>query len=202
MTRRLAAIVAVLILLLAFTWAAVRRQTTALRDAVSGRGTTTVTHSLVVEKVQAVAKLVTSETSIRDVVVYRNTWYGSTKRSLVVVTGRLLAGIDMKKGSDVRVDEATKTIRITLPRASVMALEITDMRTYDESGGLWNPFTAADRDAIHRLARAQILRSANELDVIGHAERSASELLARLFSVDGYTATVMFATELETVGDR
>lgn len=199
MTRRLAAIVAVLILLLAFTWAAVRRQTTALRDAVSGRGTTTVTHSLVVEKVQAVAKLVTSETSIRDVVVYRNTWYGSTKRSLVVVTGRLLAGIDMKKGSDVRVDEATKTIRITLPRASVMALEITDMRTYDESGGLWNPFTAADRDAIHRLARAQILRSANELDVIGHAERSASELLSRLFSVDGYTATVMFATELEEV---
>jgi hypothetical protein len=201
MMRRLAAIVAVLVILLAFTYAAVRRQTTALRDAVSGRGTTTVTHSLVVEKVQAVAKLVTSETTIRDVVVYRNTWYGSTKRSLVVVTGRLLAGIDMKKGSDVRVDEATKTIRITLPRASVMALEITDMRTYDESGGLWNPFTPADRDAIHRLARGQILRSANELDVIGHAERSASELLSRLFTVDGYTATVMFATELETAGD-
>lgn len=199
MMRRLAAVVAVLVILLAFAYAAVRRQTTALHDAVRGRGTTTVTHSLVVEKVQAVAKLVTSETTIRDVVVYRNTWYGSTKRSLVVVTGRLLAGIDMKTGSDVRVDEATKTVRITLPRASVMALEITDMRTYDESGGLWNPFTAADRDAIHRLARAQILRSANELDVAGHAERSASELLSRLFSVDGYTATVMFATALEEV---
>lgn len=199
MTRRLATTVAVLVILLALAWVAVRRQTTALRDAVSGRGTTTVTHSLVVEKVQAVAKLVTSETSIRDVVVYRNSWYGSTKRSLVVVTGRLLAGIDLKKGSEVRVDEATKTIRITLPRASVMALEITDMRTYDESGGLWNPFTAADRDAIHRLARAQILRSANELDVIGHAERSASELLSRLFGVDGYTAAVMFGTELEEV---
>lgn len=199
MMRRLSAIVAVLVILLAFTYAAVRRQTTALRDAVSGRGTTTVTHSLVVEKVQAVAKLVTSETTIRDVVVYRNSWYGSTKKSLVVVTGRLLAGIDMKTGADVRVDEPAKSIRITLPRATVMALEITDMRTYDESGGLWNPFTAADRDAIHRLARGQILKSANELDVIGHAERSASELLSRLFSVDGYTATVMFATDLEEV---
>jgi hypothetical protein len=48
---------------------------------------TNITHSLVVEKVQSVAKLVSSETTLRDVVVYEDSWYGSTKRSLVVVTG-------------------------------------------------------------------------------------------------------------------
>lgn len=195
--RRPAVLAAVVVVLLAFAYIAVRRQTTALRDFVGGRERTSVTHSLVVDRVEAVAKLVTSETSLRDVVVYRNTWYGSTKQSLVVVTGRLLAGIDMKKGSSVQVNEAAKQIVITLPKPSVMAIEITDMRTYDERGGLWNPFTPADRDAILRLARGQMMRAATETDLLAHAERSAGELLTGLFSVDGYTASVAFVPRLE-----
>jgi hypothetical protein len=157
---------------------------------------------MVVERVRAVAKLVTSETTIRDVVVYKNRWYGSTKQSLVVVTGRLLAGIDMQQGSDVRVDEATKRIEITLPKAGIVALEISDMQTYDERGGLWNPFTPADRDNILRLARGQIMRSAAQLNVTAHAEKSAAELLTGLFSTDGYTASVKFVPvlELQAVG--
>src|SRR5512134_654880 len=51
---------------------------------ISGRkNTTTVTHDLVVDRVRNVAKLVSAEATVRDVLVYRNTWYGSTKQSLV-----------------------------------------------------------------------------------------------------------------------
>src|SRR6476660_793487 len=50
---------------------------------------TNVSHDVVVSELRAVAKLVSSEATVRDVVTYENTWYGSTKRSLVVVTGRL-----------------------------------------------------------------------------------------------------------------
>jgi hypothetical protein len=157
---------------------------------------------MIVDKVRAVAKLVTSETTIRDVVVYKNTWYGSTKQSLVVVTGRLLAGIDMNRGADVKVDDAAKRIEITLPKAGIMALEISDMQTYDERGGLWNPFTPADRDNILRLARGQIMRSATSLNVTAHAEKSAADLLTSLFSTDGYTASVRFVPVLEPAGDK
>ena len=197
MGRKLAAIGIVLVVLLAFVYVAVRRQTSAMSDLLSGRERTSVTHSMIVDRVRAVAKLVTSETTIRDVVVYKNTWYGSTKQSLVVVTGRLLAGIDMQQGTDVSIDDATKHIEIRLPKAGIMALEISDMKTYDERGGLWNPFTPADRDNILRLARGQIMRSAEQLSVTAHAEKSAAELLTNLFSTDGYTASVRFVPVLE-----
>ena len=199
MTRKSALGVALLVLLLAFAYAAVRRQAGAIGDLLGGRERTSVSHSMIVDKVRAVAKLVTSETTIRDVVVYKNTWYGSTKQSLVVVTGRLLAGIDMQHGSDVKIDDAAKRIEITLPKAGIMALEISDMQTYDERGGLWNPFTPADRDNILRLARGQIMRSATSLNVTAHAEKSAAELLTSLFSTDGYTASVRFVPQLQTV---
>jgi hypothetical protein len=198
MTRKAALGVALLVLLLAFAYAAVKRQAGAMSDLLGGRERTSVSHSVIVDKVRAVAKLVTSETTIRDVVVYKNTWYGSTKQSLVVVTGRLLAGIDMEHGSDVRVDDAAKRIEITLPKAGIMALEISDMQTYDERGGLWNPFTPADRDNILRLARGQIMRSATSLNVTAHAEKSAADLLTSLFSTDGYTASVRFVPQLQT----
>jgi hypothetical protein len=199
MTRKLALVAALLVLLLAFAYAAVRRQAGVIGDLLGGRERTSVSHSMIVDKVRAVAKLVTSETTIRDVVVYKNTWYGSTKQSLVVVTGRLLAGIDMERGADVKVDDAAKRIEITLPKAGIMALEISDMQTYDERGGLWNPFTPADRDNILRLARGQIMRSATSLNVTAHAEKSAADLLTSLFSTDGYTASVRFVPQLQTV---
>ena len=199
MTRKLALVAALLVLLLAFAYAAVRRQAGVIGDLLGGRERTSVSHSMIVDKVRAVAKLVTSETTIRDVVVYKNTWYGSTKQSLVVVTGRLLAGIDMEHGADVKVDDAAKRIEITLPKAGIMALEISDMQTYDERGGLWNPFTPADRDNILRLARGQIMRSATSLNVTAHAEKSAADLLTSLFSTDGYTASVRFVPVLEPV---
>jgi hypothetical protein len=199
MTRKLALVAALLVLLLAFAYAAVRRQAGVIGDLLGGRERTSVSHSMIVDKVRAVAKLVTSETTIRDVVVYKNTWYGSTKQSLVVVTGRLLAGIDMEHGADVKVDDAAKRIEITLPKAGIMALEISDMQTYDERGGLWNPFTPADRDNILRLARGQIMRSATSLNVTAHAEKSASDLLTSLFSTDGYAASVRFVPQLQPV---
>ena len=155
-----------------------------------GRNESRVTHDVVVSQLQAVAKLVSSEAVVRDVVTYQNTWYGSTKRSLVVVTGRLMAGIDLGDNPDVRIDDKTKTISITLPPAKLIGVEITDMQTYDERGGLWNPFRPADRDAIQRLARAQLAAAGKQVSVLRHANESAAEMLRLLLARDGYTVAI------------
>jgi hypothetical protein len=196
--RRLAVVVAVLVLLLVATTMAVRRETSALKDALGPHERTTVTQSVVVERMRAVAKLVTSQTTVRDVVTYENTWYGSTKRSIVVVTGRIDAGINLERGTSVSIDETTKTIALALPKAEILSVDVTDMKTYDERGGLWNPFTPADRDAIIRLARNQLGRAAYEMRILEHAEQSATTVLAGLFRAEGYTTTVTFAPRLET----
>jgi len=159
-------------------------------SAMLNRNETTVTHDVVVQQIKAVAKLVSSEATVRDVIVYENTWYGSTKRSLVVVTGRLLAGIDLRDNPDVSIDHAAKKITIRIPPAKLIAVEIREMHTYDERGGLWNPFTREDRDAIQRQARAKLATAGSQLELLRHANDSAVELIRLLLAKDGYAVDV------------
>jgi hypothetical protein len=108
----------------------------------------------------------------------------------VVVTGRLLAGIDLRDNPDVIIDHTGRHITIRIPRAKLIAVEIRDMRTYDERGGLWNPFTREDRDAIQRQARTQLMAAGSQLELLRHANESAVELLRLLLAKDGYTVDV------------
>ena len=155
-----------------------------------GRSKTTVTHDLVVSQMKTVAKLVSTEATVRDVVVYENTRYGSTKRTLVVVTGKVLAGINLEAEPKVRIDNRTRRIAVELPPAELIGVEVLNMRTYDERAGLWNPFTAADRDSIQQQVRAQLVRAGNETELLAHANRSAVEILRTLLTRDGYTVDV------------
>src|SRR5438477_12492657 len=85
------AIVALLILI-AFGYCASRL----VPGAMFGRrDTATITHDVVVQQVKAVAKLVSSDATVRDVMVYEHTGYGSSRRSLVVETGRRPARCDL-----------------------------------------------------------------------------------------------------------
>lgn len=153
---------------------------------------TTISHSVAVEKVQKVAKLISTETTLRDVVIYENSWYGSTKRSLVVVTGKVLAGINLDAGSSVQIDEPAKRIFITLPRPGILGIEITELKTYDEQRGWWNPFSPADRDAIFQIAREQLEKTSLELKITDTAEQGARELLEGMFRTNEYTVEVSY----------
>ncbi len=167
------------------------RVSSGIRQA-AGVSRTRVSQAVVVEKMRAVARLVTSETTLRDVVVYENRRLGSTKRSLVVVTGRVLTGFDLDRGTEVRVDHEGRRIRVELPPAAVLGVEVTELRTYDERSGLWNPFRPGDRDTIFRLAREQLVATAGELEMRAHAEESARRLLEAMISTEGYTTEVVF----------
>jgi Protein of unknown function (DUF4230) len=197
-TRRLIVIAVAMFLIIAAAGLALQRQAATLGGLIGPHERTTITQQLVVERMKAVAKLVTSETMVRDVVTYENSWYGSTKRSLVVVSGKINAGVNLDRGTSVAVDDQAKTITLVLPKAEILGIEVTDMRTYDERGGLWNPFTPRDRDAIIRLARGQLGKSAYEMKVLEHAETSAKKLLEGMFSTDGYAARVEFGARLDT----
>ncbi len=184
-------VAAALLILLGFGYCASRM----VPGALFGRTTTNITNDVVVSQIRAVAKLVSSEATVRDVIIYENTWYGSTKRSLVVVTGRLFAGIDLHDSPDVSIDHARRRISIRIPRAKLIAVEIRDMQTYDERGGLWNPFTPEDRDLIQRQARTQLAAAGAQLELIRHANESALELLKMLLAKDGYTVDVALAVK-------
>jgi hypothetical protein len=193
--RPIVAVIVTLLLLggaLLLIGTAIRHLAPGARGIIPSRDETTVTHGVVVEQMRAVAKLVSSETSVRDVVVYQNRRLGSTKRSLVVVTGKVLAGIDLDEGTQVDIDHTARQVHITLPPAKVLGIEVTQLRTYDERQGLWNPFRPEDRDTIYHLARSQLTDAAGELGVTAHAEESARRILAALIHPEGYVVEITF----------
>jgi hypothetical protein len=152
-----------------------------------------LTDAVVVERVRAVAKLVSSETTLRDVVVYRNRWLGSTKQSLVVATGTVDAGIVLDSTVAAHIDSATRTVSITIPHAQVLGVSVTRLETYDEASGLWNRFRPSDRDSVFQHVRWQLARTAASLDVTARADSGAVRLLETLLGGDGYTVRVRFA---------
>ena len=189
--RRIATIASVIIALIVVI--AVWRMIGDARSWVDGvKDRTTLSQEMVVQEVRAVAKLVSSEMTVRDVVTFENTRYGSTKSALIVVTGKILAGIDLEKGTEVRIDSAARHITIIMPEAQVLAVDIVQLRTYDEQRGLWNPFQPADRDAIYQSVRRQLHAAAADMGIVQRANASAAKMLETMFSVDGYTAEVRF----------
>lgn len=151
-----------------------------------------LTDQMVLERVQAVSKLVSSETFIRDIVTYQNTYFGSTKKSLVVVTGKVLAGVVIDSTVRVNVNDETKTISLQIPHARVLDVVVEHMQTYDERSGLWNPFRPSDRDSIFNHVRAQLAHTADDMGVVGHADSSALALFQNLLTVPGYSVNVRF----------
>jgi hypothetical protein len=149
-----------------------------------------ITQQTVVERLREVAKLVATEMTLRDVVIYEQTRFASTKKVLLVVTGKVSAGIDMEHGTEVRIDSAEKRITLTLPPAQILSVDVLNVTTYDERAGLLNPFTPEDRDLIQRRIRGQLMAAARQSGILEHADQSAAKVLTELLGRDGYTVEI------------
>jgi hypothetical protein len=149
-----------------------------------------ITQQTVVERLREVAKLVATEMTLRDVVIYEQTRFASTKRVLLVVTGKVSAGIDLEHGTEVRIDSAGKRITVTLPPAQILSVDVLNVTTYDERAGLLNPFRPEDRDLIQRRIRVQLTEAARQSGILEHADASASKVLVELLGRDGYVVEI------------
>ena len=185
-------LLAIVLVMIAVAGVSAVRRTTGLIGRVTGPpAPPRITQQLVVDRLETVAKLVASEMTLRDVVTYQQTRFGSTKRALLVVTGRVSAGIDLAQGSDVSIDSTSRTITVTLPPAQVLGVDVLDVTTYDERAGLLNPFRPEDRDAMQRMVREKLITAARESGILIHADRSADRVLTELLAKDGYTVKIV-----------
>lgn len=177
-------------LLLAFAGSAL-----VLRRVIGGYGlgqqnAPVMSQDIVTQRLLQVAKLVASEMTMRDVVVYEQTQFRSTKRVLLVVTAKVSAGIDLSHDTRVEIDSATKRITVSIPPSAITGIDVVNITTYDERAGLWNPFRPSDRDEIQRRVRARILATAKESGLLAHADESAGKVLRDLLAQDGYTVEI------------
>jgi hypothetical protein len=155
-----------------------------------------ISHDVVVERLREVAKLVATEMTLRDVVIYEQTRFRSTKRVLLVVTGRVSAGINLNTAR-VEIDSASKQVTITMPPAQITSVDVTNVTTYDESAGILNPFTSDDRDEIQRRIRLQLRESAQRSGILEHADQAAAKALRDFLALGGYSVEVRRPLALE-----
>jgi hypothetical protein len=155
-----------------------------------------VTHEMVVTQIENVAKLVSTELTLRDVVSFEQTRFGMPRRALYVVTGKVIAGIDLRKNVDVKIDDRAKRISIELPRAEILAVEVLNTRTYDETSPLFFRFQPEDRDRMQAQIRAQLRATGEQSGLLPQADRSAQLVLQSLLARDGYTVQVRTRTDL------
>lgn len=160
-----------------------------------------VTHDMVVTQIQDVAKLVSTELTLRDVYTYDQSRFGFQKKTLLVVTGKVLAGIDLKKNVQVAIDDEAKRITINLPRAEILAVEVLGTRTYDERSALFFGFKPEDRDRIQADIRNQLRTAGEQSGLLTQADRSARQMLQSMLAKDGYVVDVTTRTELERKSD-
>lgn len=184
----IAAVVVVLVLLVPVLL--VRTASNALLGRFGQPSEPRITQQTVVERLREVAKLVATEMTLRDVVIYEQTRLMSTKKVLLVVTGKVSAGIDMEHGTEVRIDSTDKRITVTLPPAQILSVDVLNVTTYDERAGLLNPFTPEDRDLIQRRIRGQLMAAARQSGILEHADQSAAKVLTELLARDGYTVEI------------
>lgn len=156
----------------------------------------TISHDVVVERLREVAKLVATEMTLRDVVIYEQTRFRSTKRVLLVVTGRVSAGINLNTAK-VEIDSSSRQVTITIPPAQITSVDVTNVTTYDESAGILNPFTPDDRDEIQRRIRVQLRESAQRSGILEHADQAAAKALRDFLALGGYTVDVRRPLALE-----
>lgn len=163
---------------------------------VGRRAEPRMSHAMVVERLREVARLVATEMTLRDVVIYEQTRFRSTKRVLLVVTGRVSAGINLN-AARIEIDSSARRISIVLPAAQITSVDVTNVTTYDERAGLLNPFTTDDRDEIQRRIRAQLRQAAERSGILAHADQAAAKALRDFLGASGYAVDVQRQVSLE-----
>lgn len=141
---------------------------------------TTEDATVLLEKIQAVAKLITVEGQFSEIYNYNesdgyilNLW---DKKVLVRVRATVSAGYDLER-LQVEADPATKTIRMSaLPEPQILSIDHT-LDYYDISEGYFTSFTPEDYNRINQRAKDLIREKAMESNLLPAAREQADKIL-------------------------
>ncbi|MBD8068811.1 DUF4230 domain-containing protein [Bacillus sp. PS06] len=160
-----------------------------------------------VEQVQELATLATVEAHMKEVLHEEdNKIFGKdisidlpgTKRELLlVVPATVIAGVDLKgiTSEDMVINEETKEIDITLPRAELIqdpSIKMDKIHAVDH-GGLFRADIKMG-EGLEKVAEVQekIRKEAISIGLLDTAERNAEKVLKEFFKNIGYTVNVTF----------
>jgi len=138
---------------------------------------------------QPILELATARKEIQQNHRMEQEWLGSVK--VFEIEGRFAAraGYDLREPISFFIDEAAKQIRVTLPPAQLLGLELAGIKVRLDADVWWNKLTAQDRERalaeLQAMARTKILESDLLQEARGNLEKSVREIVAQ--SAPGYS---------------
>jgi hypothetical protein len=145
--------------------------------------------TVLLEKIQAVAKLSTVEGTFSEIYNYSEyqgyfTFFWD-KKVLVRVRATVSAGYDLEK-LNITADPATKTIRMSgLPKPQILSID-HNLDYYDISEGLFSSFSPEDYTRINQRAKDLIRDSALRSNLLSEADIQGAKMLDLMrFMIEG-----------------
>jgi hypothetical protein len=145
--------------------------------------------TVLLEKIQAVAKLSTVEGTFSEIYNYSEyqgyfTFFWD-KKVLVRVRATVSAGYDLEK-LNIESDPISKTIRMSgLPKPQILSIDHT-LDYYDISEGLFSSFSPEDYTRINQRAKDLIRDSALRSNLLSEADAQGAKMLDLMrFMIEG-----------------
>lgn len=160
--------------------------------------------SVLLERIEAVAKLVTVEGHFSEIYDY-NDYKGAfplfwDKKALIRVQAKVLAGYDLES-LEVRADEASRTIFIkNIPKVELLSIDHR-LDFYNIQEGLFSNFSQSDHNKIQAQAKQFIAQKARESTLLESAEQEGQNSIEVIrFMVQGMGWTLVVAP-VDTFGE-
>jgi Protein of unknown function (DUF4230) len=153
--------------------------------------------SIVVEKIEKVAKLITVEAHLSEIYSYKDyynyDWSFLRKKALLRINAKVSAGYDIKK-LNVKVDGKQKKIFIgPIPPIEILSIDHT-LDYFDVEEGIFNGFTPEDYNHINANAKEFIKKVASNNEVLKQAsaqQNTMIEMMQALAISMGYQLEVV-----------
>ena len=163
--------------------------------------------TVLLEKIQTVAKLITVEGYFSEVYNYKDYWgydWGIfRKKALMRVKAKVSVGFDLSKMKIEALEEEKLVIISQLPQAEILSID-HDMDYYDLKEGTFNSFTEQDYNKLQENAKKYIEAKARESELFEEAEAQGNQmidLIAFITEAAGWTIRVEGRPDLDPIMD-
>ncbi len=168
-------------------------------------GSTTKKESVTfVERIQKLSTLATAKAYTKEVIHVKDNRNflninlpGTNREVLLVVPATVIAGVDLKKvtSEDMVINEETKEINISLPRAELIqepALQMDKIQALDKNGLFRGDVKMNEGFEMAAEAQEKITQNVISEGLLEEAEKNAEKVLKDFFKNIGYAVNVTF----------
>lgn len=143
-----------------------------------GNEKTTITHNMIVEKIEAIGKLEVVKYYIKDIVEHTEVrqWWPDPK-VVVLISGEVVGCVDLKKldSASVRFSEGFIHIRLPDPEICYTKINHQESKVYHLENELFDQSGLVDK--AYKLAEKQLYNSAMKMKLLEQTRSNAEALL-------------------------